>query len=108
FHLDRRRSCCACVVRRRLDPSASVYRNSAANVRSAALDELAALSRPAETQVLTRDYFRYRETIVDLGHVDVLRLHISHLVGFLRSLFCGIDGREAVTLMETECVLRLH
>src|SRR2546425_1713206 len=91
----------------RLEASAGVYRNSASNVRGAALYELAPLSRPAEAQVLACDYFRYRETIVDLGHVDVLRLHISHLVGFLRSLFCGTDGRKAVTLMETECVLRL-
>src|SRR5438093_12330123 len=91
----------------RLETSAGVYRNSAANVRSAALDELAALSRPAETQVLAGDYFRYRETVVDLCHVDVFRLDISHLVGFLGSLFCGVDGRETVTLMETECVLRL-
>src|SRR5205823_11221783 len=91
----------------RLETSAGVYRNGAANVRSAALDKLAALSRPAEAQVLACDYFRYRETIVDLGHVDVLCLHISHLVGFLRSLLSGVDGREAVTLMETEGVLRL-
>src|SRR2546425_1339144 len=91
----------------RLESTACVYRDSAANVRGAALDELASLSGPAETQVLASDYFCYRETIVDLGHVDVFRLDISHLVGFLRSLFCGVDGSEAVTLMETEGVLRL-
>src|SRR2546422_11682282 len=91
----------------RLEASACVYRDSASNVRGTALDELASLSRSAEAQVLACDYFRYRETVVDLGHVDVLRLHISHLVGLLGCLFCGVDGREAVTLVETECVLRL-
>src|SRR2546426_3745671 len=91
----------------RLEASAGVYRNSASNVRGATLYELASLSGPAEAQVLACDYFRYRETIVDLCHIDVLRFHISHLVGFLRSLFRGVDGREAVTLMETEGILRL-
>src|SRR5438094_10230819 len=91
----------------RLETSAGVYRNSAANVRSPALDELAALSRPTETQVLAGDYFRYRETIVDLGNVDVLRLHISHLVGLLRSLLCGFVVLEVVLRLETGCVLRL-
>src|SRR5438445_6621433 len=91
----------------RFEPTAGVYRNSATNVRSSALDELAALSRPTEAQILASDYFCYRETIVDLCHVDVLRLYVSHLVGLLRSLLCGVDGREAVTLVKTECVLRL-
>src|SRR6266702_5555926 len=92
----------------RLESTACVYRDSAANVRGTALDELASLSRPAETQVLARDYFCYRETIVDLSNVDVFRLDVSHPVGLLRRLFCGVDGGEAVALMKTERILRLR
>src|SRR5207245_3419593 len=74
---------------------------------SAALDELASLAGPTETQVLTSNYLCYNETIVDLCNVDILRLDISHLVSLLRRLFCGVDGREAVALVKTEGVLGL-
>src|SRR5438445_4500408 len=94
-------------VHLRLESATGGDRNGATNVSSAAFDELASLARPTEPQILTGDYFCYRETIMDLSNIDVLRLEISHLVGLLCRLLCCVDGGEAIALVQTESVLGL-
>src|SRR6266699_5070090 len=91
----------------RFEPTARVYWNGAANVCGTTFNELTSLTRLAETQVFIGDYLCDCEAVVDFGNVDVLRFDVGHLVGLLGCLFCGVDGREAVTLVEAEGVLGL-
>src|SRR6266446_2542776 len=61
-------------------PAPRVHDDIAAVVAPACRDERAGLALLAEAQLLVRDQLGDRETVVDLGDVDVPRADAGHLI----------------------------
>src|SRR2546426_449339 len=82
-----------------LSASNTSYGHGPFEIRRTALNVLPSLPWAAESEILVTNNLRYRETIVQLGNIDILWPDISHLVCLLRRCLRSLDGGKALSLV---------